>query len=358
MRPRQAPRDVSGLFTRTTGAATLLMLAVAAVGVVSLSLGAVEIPPLEIAAILAGKLGVALPVNYAPGDAALLWSIRLPRVLCGLFVGAGLALAGAVLQGLFRNPLADPALIGVSSGAALAAVSCLVLGEALMRQVLPGLALFVVPAASFLGGFLMVNLVWRLSRLEGRTQVSTMLLAGVALNSLCGAGIGVLTFLANDAQLRSITFWSLGSLGGTTWPMVGVLAAMTILPSLWMVRQARALNVLLLGEAEAGHLGVNVESLKRRMILAAALVVGVSVSFVGMIGFVGLVTPHLIRLWLGADYRRLLPCAAWLGAFLLMAADLISRLAVAPAELPIGVVTALLGAPFFLWILRKERQQL
>lgn len=343
---------------KTIGPALLLFAAVLLIGVISLALGAVEIRPLAIAAIVSDKAGLALPVAYEPSEAALLWTIRLPRVICGLFVGAGLALSGAVLQGLFRNPLADPTLIGVSSGAALAAVSCLVLGETILRQASAGLALFAVPLASFGGGFLLVNLVWWLSRHEGRTQISTMLLAGIALNSLCGAGIGVLTFMANDAQLRSITFWSLGSLGGATWPMVGVLAVLTVLPALWLARQARALNVLLLGEAEAGHLGVNVEALKQRIILAAALIVGVSVSFVGIIGFVGLVTPHLIRLWLGPDYRRLLPCAALLGAFLLMSSDLAARLVVTPAELPIGVVTALLGAPFFLWILRRERRQL
>lgn len=324
----------------------------------SLSLGAARIEPLQILAILAEKLRIFLPFTYTESEEALLWSIRLPRVFCGLIVGAGLALAGAVLQGLFRNPLADPALIGVSSGAAFAAVACFVLGDVILNRVPPMLALFAVPLASFLGGFVLVHLVWRMSQQEGRTQVHTMLLAGIALNALCGAGIGVLTYLANDAQLRSITFWSLGSLGGATWSTVGVMAVCTILPGWWLLRQSRALNTLLLGEAEAGHLGVNVEKVKRQIILFSALIVGVSVSFVGMIGFIGLVTPHLIRLWQGPDYRRLLPAAALLGASLLMASDLVARLCVIPAELPIGVVTALMGAPFFLWILKRERTRL
>lgn len=337
----------------------LILLGFVVVAVMlSLGLGAAQISPVKIFGILAGKFGIHLPITFNESDAALLWSIRLPRVLCGLLIGAGLALSGAVLQGLFRNPLADPALIGVSSGAALAAVSCIVLGDALFSRIPPAVLLFVVPAVSFLGGFILVQLVWQLARQEGRTQVHTMLLAGIALNSLCGAGIGVLTFMADDAQLRSITFWSLGSLGGTTWPMAGVLAVFTLLPGWWMSRYARALNALLLGEAEAGHLGIHVERLKRRIILLSALIVGVSVSFVGVIGFVGLVTPHLIRLWQGPDYRRLIPCAALLGAFLLTTSDLVARLCVAPAELPIGVVTALLGAPFFLWILKRERIRL
>ncbi len=342
-------------FFHGNGALPVSVALVLAIGLTSLSLGAVHMSLGQVGAILGQPLGIRLPVSYEAGDAALLWTIRMPRVLCGVFVGAGLALGGAVLQGLFRNPLADPTLIGVSSGAALSSVSCLVVGDAFLRRVSPDWNLFAVPLASFAGGFLLVSLVWRLSRQEGCTQVSTMLLAGIALNSLCGAGIGILTFVANDAQLRNITFWSLGSLGGMTWSMVGILGIFTLVPALYLLRQARALNVLLLGEAEAGHLGIDVESLKRRIVLSAALIVGVAVSFVGIIGFVGLVAPHLVRLWLGPDYRRLLPCAALIGAALIGAADLVARLVVVPAELPIGVVTALLGAPFFLWILRRER---
>ncbi len=350
MNTRFAPASLWILFGAMIGA----MLVSLCVGAASLSLE-------QIFSILANKAHLQIGsfnAAYTSSESALLWDIRLPRLLLGVLVGGGLAVAGAALQGLFRNPLADPALIGVSGGAAVAAAACFVLGGALFKQVNSAFTLMVVPLVSFLGGFGLVQVIWRISQREGRTQVHTMLLAGIALNALCGAGIGVLTFMASDAQLRSITFWNLGSLGGATWPIVGILSLFVLIPVGWLLKKSRALNALLLGEAEAGHLGVSVEQLKQRIILYTALIVGAAVSFVGIIGFIGLVTPHLIRLWKGPDYRALFPHTFLLGAFLLILSDLGARLIVVPAELPIGVMTALLGAPFFIWMLLRERESL
>jgi iron complex transport system permease protein len=313
--------------------------------------GAVAIAPTQVAAILAGQIGVALPWAFEPQQEAVLLAVRLPRVLLGALVGAALAVAGAAMQGLFRNPLADPGLIGVSSGAALAAVGAIVLGTGSLAGP------FTLPVAAFVGGLVTTLLVYRLSSAEGRTSVATMLLAGIAVNALAGAGTGLLTFVATDAQLRSITFWSLGSLGGATWnALAGVapplLAAMVLLPTL-----ARPLNAFLLGEAEAGHLGIDSERVKAAAIVLTALAVGAAVSVSGIIGFVGLAVPHLLRLLSGPDHRHLLIDASLLGASLLIGADWLCRTVVAPAELPIGILTAALGAPFFLWLLLRDRSQ-
>lgn len=266
--------------------------------------------------------------------------------MLGAGVGAALATSGAALQGLFRNPLVDPGLIGVSSGAALAAAATLVLVEELS---------VLVPAAAFAGGLLATLAVSYLGMREGRTHVATMLLAGIALNALTAASTGLLLFVATDAQLRNVVFWNLGSLAGATWralllaiPLIGV--SVVLLPCF-----SRSLNLILLGEAEATHAGIDVERVKRRTVILVALAVGASVSVSGVIGFVGLVVPHLVRLVLGPDHRGVLPGSALLGASLLLASDLVARTIVAPAELPIGIVTAAMGAPFFLWLLRGKR---
>lgn len=330
---------------------TLLFLGMIIIALLSLSLGAVSISPGQSVAILASKLGVTLPIQFQDQQDVVLWSIRLPRVLAGGLIGAGLGLAGAAMQGLFRNPLADPGLIGVSSGAALGAVGVIVRGGTFSLSL--G-TVGAIPLAAFGGALLMAWLVQRLAQREGRTVVSTLLLAGIALNALCGAGVGLLTFIATDAQLRSITFWSLGSLGGLNWISVVWLAPLVLLPSWGLYSQRHTLNALLLGEAEAGHLGFHVERSKRIILLCSTLIVGATVAFAGIIAFVGLVVPHLVRLWIGPDHRALLTGSALLGALLLVAADTLARLVVIPAELPIGIVTALCGAPFFLWLLRRE----
>jgi len=334
-------------------------LAVLLTGVVwaSVGIGAVAIEPGQVAAILLKQIGVSGPWTFEPQQELVLLAIRLPRVLLGMLVGAGLSVSGAVMQGLFRNPLADPGLVGVSSGAALFAVLTLVFGA----TVLPGVSMltgpFLVSIAAFLGSVAATLIVYRLATWRGKTSVATMLLAGIALNAIAGAGTGLMTLVADDAQLRDITFWTLGSLGGATWTALGAVAPCIVLGVLGAPFMARSLNAMLLGEAEAGHLGVRVERLKQGVVLVTALTVGAAVAVSGIIGFVGLVVPHLLRLMLGPDHRLLLPGSALLGASLLLGADLLARTVMAPAELPLGIVTALVGAPFFLWLLLRNRHR-
>ncbi len=352
-----APTAIAGLLRRqqrqhwTLLALFVLMLAVA---VLSVAIGPVTIPPGEVLRVIAASLG--LPVGeIAPQHAAVIETIRLPRTLLGLLVGAALAVAGAAMQGLFRNPLADPGLIGVSAGSALAAVSVIVLGGQGLGFLTAALGAFTLPLAAFAGGLLTTLVVYRLASREGHTSVTTLLLAGIAINALCGAGTGLLTYLADDQQLRNLTFWSMGSLGGATWSQVGSVALLIALPLCALPRLARTLNALLLGEAEAGHLGIAVQRMQRIIVTLAALAVGAAVAVSGLIGFIGLVVPHLLRLALGPDHRFLLPGSALLGGSLLLLADLLARTLVTPAELPIGILTALLGGPFFLALLMRRR---
>lgn len=286
----------------------------------------------------------------------VLWSIRAPRVLMGALTGASLAASGAALQGIFRNPLADPGLIGVSSGAALAVVCWIVFGSWLAIPAGPWTP-WLVAIAAFGGGLGATLLVLRISSTRGRIDVATMLLAGVAIGVLVGALIGLATYLSDEQQLRSLTLWTMGSLAGASWGQLSVMCAL-ILPGLLSLRRyARALDVMALGAREAAHLGVPVERVRVRVVLWVALMIGASVGFTGMIGFVGLVVPHLWRLAAGPGHRRLIPGAMWSGAALLMAADLAARQLAAPAELPIGVLTALIGGPFFLALLIQQRHQ-
>lgn len=320
----------------------------------SLALGPVSLP-------LGDTLRAALRLAGLPLDGTglaqaemILGQIRLPRTLLGLAVGAVLALSGVAMQGLFRNPLADPGLVGVSSGAALGAALAIVFGASLGG--LPAfLAPYLLSLCAFGGGLGVTWLVYRLGRRDGQTSVATMLLAGIALTALSGAVIGLFTYLADDATLRTLTFWNLGSLNGASYPRLWPLLLVALLVACWLPRRADALNALLLGESEARHLGFDVERLKAELVLCTALGVGSAVAAAGMIGFIGLVVPHLIRLVAGPDHRTLLPASMMAGAILLLLADLLARLALAPAELPIGIVTALIGAPFFLYLLLRGR---
>lgn len=320
-------------------------------------MGAVPISPLQTASILAAKLNLGMSRDFGEHHEAILFSIRLPRVLLAVLVGSGLAAAGTAMQGVFRNPLADPGLMGVSSGSALAAVAAIVLGDSALKGIMQGLGPFGVPIASFLGGLLSVSLIGWLSREEGRISSATMLLSGIAINALNIAGIGYFTFLATDAQLRNLSFWSLGSLGGASWPSLAVIAPLILGSVLALLNLSRPLNTLVLGEAEATFLGTSVERTKFVAVVLSALLVGVAVSASGIIGFVGLVIPHLMRLVLGPDHRWLLPGSALAGSCLLLLADLLARTVSAPAELPIGIVTSSLGAPFFLYMMLRSRRQ-
>jgi iron complex transport system permease protein len=296
------------------------------------------------------------------GDAALsardrliIYEIRLPRVVMGALVGAALAVSGAVMQGLFRNPLADPGLIGVSAGAGLGAVSMIVLGTGALAPLSALLGAFSLPMAAFVGGLVTTLVLYQVATRRGQTSVATMLLAGIALAALAMAVTGVLIFMADDRQLRDLTFWSLGSLAGATWQKIAAVGPVIVLALAAMPFLARGLNALALGEATAGHLGIPVQRLKYTAIVGVAAAVGAAVAVSGGIGFVGIVVPHLLRLMIGPDNRYLLPASALLGSALLLLADAVSRTIVAPAELPIGIVTALAGAPFFLWILLRKR---
>lgn len=288
--------------------------------------------------------------NIAPHEQLVINNVRLPRTLLAMAVGATLAQCGAVMQGLFRNPLADPGIIGVSSGAALGAALCIVL--------LPNASPLMLPISAFALGLITTLVVYRLASSPTGTSVVLLLLSGVAIAALAGAGIGVLTYLANDIALRDLTLWQMGTIAGAQWIYV-CLSLVTLALISWRFRQdATALNALLLGEAEARHLGIDVDRLKLRLILLCALGVGVSVAATGIIGFIGLVVPHLVRMMLGPDHKRLLPTSALLGAALLALADIGARAFLPPAELPVGLVTALLGAPFFIYLLLQQRSKL
>lgn len=320
----------------------------------SLALGPVSLPLGDTLRAALRLAGVPLAADGLQQAELILGQIRMPRTLLGLAVGAVLALCGVAMQGLFRNPLADPGLIGVSSGAALGAAVAIV-GGAAMGGMPELFAPYLLSLCAFLGGLVVTALVYRLGRRNGQTSVTTMLLAGIALNALAFACIGLFTYLADDATLRTLTFWNLGSLNGASYARLWPLLLVTLAVALWLPRRAQALNALLLGESEARHLGVAVERLKRELVFCTALGVGAAVAAAGMIGFIGLVVPHLVRLLVGPDHRVLLPASALAGASLLLLADLFARLILSPAELPIGIVTALIGAPFFLYLLLRGR---
>lgn len=331
-----------------------LSLLLAAAFWLSLALGPVSLPLADTLRAALRLLGLPLGGAELRQAELILGQIRLPRSLLGLMVGAVLALCGVAMQGLFRNPLADPGLVGVSSGAALGAALAIV-GGAAVGGLPDALAPYLLSLCAFIGGLGVTALVYRLGRRDGQTSVATMLLAGIALTALAGAVIGLFTYLADDATLRTLTFWNLGSLNGASYARLWPLLLVTVAVALWLPRRARALNALLLGESEARHLGFAVERVKGELVLCTALGVGAAVAAAGMIGFIGLVVPHLIRLLVGPDHRVLLPASALAGASLLLLADLAARLTLAPAELPIGIVTALLGAPFFLYLLLRGR---
>ncbi|MGH8547714.1 MAG: FecCD family ABC transporter permease [Methylococcales bacterium] len=333
-----------------SGLVVLLIL----VCTLSLCVGAVTIAPGQVIAIIGEMVGLELPFYFTSGQQAVLQSIRAPRVVLGVLVGSALAVSGAALQGLFRNPLADPALIGVSSGAALGAVTVIVLESSLLKGFSQWTGRYSLPIAAFAGGLIATWLAYRFASVKGRLEITSLLLAGIAINALSGSMTGLMIYLADDQQLRTLIFWSMGSLGGASWSGILTGAPFFLIPMVSIPFLSRALNALLLGEAEAGHLGFAVDRIKTAVILLAALSVGAAVSAAGMIGFIGLVVPHLLRLGFGPDHRLLLPGSAVLGAILLLVADLLARKLLVPAEIPIGIITGMLGGPFFLWLLRRQ----
>ena len=331
-----------------------LFLATSSVGLLAAMLaalctGAFSIPLEWIPGLLIGDANADRELAHQ-----VLWSIRLPRVLFGVLLGGALAFAGAITQGLFRNPIVDPGLIGVSSGAALAASFAIVLGHTI-----PLLhSNEAISVAAFLGGTGACFLVYFISGRDGKTNVVTLLLSGVAILALSEAIIGLLIFIADDDQLRDLTFWRLGSLSGATWNRMIPTIPFLLLPLLTAGFLGKGLNALSLGEREASHLGISVERFKTALVFLTGASVGAGVAVAGIIVFIGLVVPHLVRLMTGPDHRTLLPFSFLLGSIIMTLADLLARTIVAPAELPIGIITASLGAPFFLYLIQRKKGEL
>lgn len=325
-----------------------LGVALVGVGVASLGIGAIPIAVGDVVAVLLAAVGIGAAVD--PLHETVVMSVRLPRMLTGAILGMGLGAAGALVQGWFRNPLADPGLIGVSAGATLAAAASIV-GASLLPAAVP--VGFVLPVAATLGGLVATLVVLRLGRVGGSLHVATVLLAGIAVNALCGALVGMLVTAADDVALRDLTFWTMGSVGGASWSRLVWMAPPIALALLLGLALIRPLDALLLGEPTARSLGVDTARLGPQVAGVSAVLVGVGVAACGQVGFVGLVAPHLIRLMAGPRHAVVVPGSALLGGLLVVGADTIARTVVAPVELPLGLVTALIGAPVFLHLLPR-----
>ncbi|MEZ4294355.1 MAG: iron ABC transporter permease [Polyangiaceae bacterium] len=324
-------------------------LALSTAAVIALTTGALRVPAGDVLAALGSALRPTVPVAVDPASAHVVLFVRAPRLAMAIITGCILGASGAGLQGVFRNPLADPGLLGISSGASLGAALHIVAGG----HALGGVGL---PLAAFAGGLGAAALAGAFSAGAGARATGALVLAGVGVNAAAGAGVGMLAHVATDTQLRDLSFWLLGSLGGATWPRLAVAAPVAVTSTLALLRFGRPLNALALGEADAGHLGLEVRTTRALLLAVAALGVSATVAVTGPLGFVGLVVPHTARMLFGADARRVLPAAALLGALLLVLADIAARTVAAPAEIPTGIVTAAVGAPFFLVLLRAQRR--
>jgi iron complex transport system permease protein len=334
-----------------------------ALAVLSAGTGQLSIPPDQVIGAFVrawndGVRAVGLDSIMVPSGAAMahvngeatLWLIRVPRLLMAILVGATLATAGVVMQGVFRNPLAEPGVIGISSGAAVGASASIVFG-------LTFLGPLTLPLLAFLGGLAATIVVYASARADGRTEVVTLVLTGIAVNAIGGAAIALFTYLGSTQEREQIVFWQLGSLNGTRWQDLAIVAPVAVVGIVGCLFFSASLDLLALGERQAEHLGVRVERLRVIAIVVIALLTCAAVAFVGIIGFVGLVVPHLMRMILGPGHRLLVPASALGGAVLLLAADLVARIAVPGSELPIGMITALIGGPFFFWLLRRTRRR-
>lgn len=335
----------------------ILFVLLIASSVLSACVGAVKISASELWSIIAYRTGLTDHTGFSPQQEAVFLNIRLPRVLLGALVGGTLAIAGSTLQGLFRNPLAEPGLIGISSGASLFAVMMIVLEHRFFGFMTAAFGYYALVIAAFIGACVTTFVVYRLAVGNGKADITTLLLAGIAINALAGSFTGLLTYLSTDQQLRNITFWSLGSLGGSSWrTLTGILPFVSV-SLIALPFFSKPLNALALGESQAGHMGINVGLVKKLIIVAATMGVGASVAVSGMIGFIGLVIPHILRMAFSADHRLVVPGSALLGASVLVLADLVARTILAPAELPIGILTAIIGAPVFIYIILVERRK-
>ncbi|HET6254742.1 MAG TPA: iron ABC transporter permease [Puia sp.] len=325
---------------------------------VSCRVGAVTISYHDIAGFIRDALGWGGVPAADRLTEQLFWQIRLPRVVLCALTGASLSVSGALMQGLFRNPIVEPGLVGTSSGAAFGAAFVFVMGRSITGPWADALGPWLLPLFAFAGGMGATVLVYRLSNVFGKVNVNTLLLAGIAVNALAAGGTGFLSYIARDPQARSIVFWNLGTLSGADWSNTSMVACSTIAGIALSLRYSKALNALMLGESEAGYLGVRTSRLKTRVLVINTVLVAVATSVVGVIAFVGLIVPHILRLLKSSDNRFLIIGSALLGGILLNAADMLSRVIVAPSEFPIGVITAFAGAPVFLFLLiRAGRQQ-
>lgn len=329
---------------------TVLIVALIVACIISLGNGQYALSPGQIVGILLQAIGIDTAwAPESPTEAGVILNIRLPRLVLGLLVGAALAISGVLMQAIFGNPLADAGVVGVSSGAAVGAAASMTFGVAT-------LGLWATPAFAFVGGLVAVLVVYFISRSGGRTEVVTLLLTGVAINAIGGAGLALMTFLGGASTSEQIIFWQLGSLNGALWPNIAVIAPLVLIGMVVAVLVSRRLDLFSLGERTARHLGVRVEQLRIVVIITVALLVCAAVAFAGIIGFVGLVIPHLLRMILGPAHLPLVISSAVGGALLLAVADLAARTAVPLADMPIGMITSLVGGPFFLWLLVRTRR--
>lgn len=296
--------------------------------------------------------------QLSSADLYVLKDIRIPRILMSILIGGGLAVSGTSLQGMFKNPLASPDLIGITSGAVLFAAVTIVLGS-YIRAIIPEFLHYsLLSLMSFIGSILTMSFVYKMSSSNGKTNIAILLLSGVAITALTGASTGLLTYLSTEEELRNLTFWSLGSLAGSNWTQVIILTSVMSVSFIALINKGKALNAMMLGEKDAEHLGINIEGLKKKIVLFTALIVGTSVAFSGTIGFVGLIVPYILRLIFKSNYYMILPLSALCGSILLLVADSLSRLLVVPSELPIGILTAIMGAPVFIAILIRFKKSL
>ncbi len=350
-------REATAAPARRTGARRTAVVAVAGavllvVGVVlSAGLGQLPIGPAEVVGSVLRALGI--PNDWAPTDPLIeqtLWQIRFPRVAMSLLVGALLAVAGAVMQAIFANPLAEPGVVGVSSGAALGAAAAITLGVTAFGP-------WSIAVFAFVGGLLATLVVYATARAQGRTEAVTLILTGIAVNAFAGAGLALLMFVGDTASREQIVFWQLGSMNGSRWVEVAVVAVVGITASIAALVAARRYDLLALGDRTAAHLGVRVEALRVASIVVVALLTGVAVAFVGIVAFVGLVVPHIVRMLLGPGHRALIAISLLGGGAVLVYADLLARTLVPSADLPIGILTSLVGGPFFYWLIRRSRRR-
>ena len=329
----------------------VLTVGLALAALVSAALGQMQIPIVEVVGSLCRKVGLACGVEPShPNADAALWEVRFPRVTLAMLVGAALSSAGAIMQGVFGNPLADPGVIGVSSGAAVGASLMIITGAAAAST-------FAIPVGAFATGVATALLVYSISRARGRTQVITLILTGIAVNAFCGAALALMTFAADMNQREQIVFWQLGSLAGSLWESVGTVVPLLLIGIVFAVLIAGKLDLLSLGDDAARHLGINIERLRIGSILVVSVLTAAAVAFAGIIGFVGLVVPHLIRMTVGPGHRVLVPASALGGALLLVLADTLARTAVDFAELPLGMLTALIGGPFFFFLIKNSQSR-